>query len=119
MGHPDHRLVSTVATQLLRAGAPGMPDRLYYMYMPAEAFRSMYPQRGEPPLLVPQAKYITVRVPFTTADLESAQRAMSCHRSQFSPEALARVLPERARFWNGVIPLAPAFSTAAGADVFR
>jgi len=44
---------------------------------------------------------------------------MSCHRSQFTPETLARVLPEQARFWNGAIPLAPAFSTAAGADVFR
>jgi len=119
MGHPDHRLVSTVAMQLARAGAPGMPERLYYMYMPAEAFRAMYPQRGAPPLLVPETKYVTVRVPFTPPDLEAAQRAMSCHRSQFTPEALARVLPEQARFWNGSVPLAPAFSTAAGADVFR
>jgi LmbE family N-acetylglucosaminyl deacetylase len=119
MGHPDHRLVSTVVAQLVRAGAPGMPERLYYMYMPAEAFRAMYPQRGAPPWLVPEAKYVTVRVPFTPADLESAQNSTRCHRSQFTTEALARVLPEQARLWNGVIPLAPAFSTAAGADVFR
>lgn len=119
MGHPDHRLVSTVATQLARAGAPGMPERLYYMYMPAEAFRAMYPQRGAPAYLVPDVKYVTVRVPFTPADLDAAQRAMSCHRSQFTPEAMARVLPQQARFWNGAIPLAPAFSTATGADVFR
>src|SRR5262249_61402522 len=25
-GHPDHRLVSAIATQLPRAGAPGVPD---------------------------------------------------------------------------------------------
>ncbi|MGH7711933.1 MAG: PIG-L deacetylase family protein [Gemmatimonadaceae bacterium] len=55
-GHPDHRLVSNIATQLQRAGAPGMPERLFYMYLPVEAFRLLNPQRGEPPMLIPQAK---------------------------------------------------------------
>jgi LmbE family N-acetylglucosaminyl deacetylase len=119
MGHADHRLVSTLALQLARAGAPGMPQRLYYMYLPVEAFRTMYPQRGAPPLLVPETKHVSVRVPFTPADLESAQNSTRCHRSQFTPEALARVLPQQAQFWNGVMPLAPAFATTAGDDVFR
>ena len=119
MGHPDHRLVSTIATQLSRAGAPVMPARLYYMYMPAEAFRAMYPQRGAPPFLVPDAKYVTVHVPFTPADHDAAQRAKRCHQSQFTPEALARVLPAQTRIWNGAVPLTPAYSTAAGADVFH
>jgi len=26
MGHPDHRMVSNIATQLQRAGAPGVPE---------------------------------------------------------------------------------------------
>ncbi len=30
-GHPDHRLVSSVVTQLVRAGAPGVPERLFYV----------------------------------------------------------------------------------------
>src|SRR5688500_15266041 len=41
VGHPDHRIVSGVITQLVRAGAPGAPERLYYIYLPAEAFRAM------------------------------------------------------------------------------
>ena len=118
-GHPDHRIVSGVATQLVRTGAPGVPERLYYMYFPAEAFRAMNPQRGAPPLLVPQSKYFTTRVSFTPPDLDAAQRAMSCHRSQFTPEVLQRVLPAQAAFWNGTIALAPAFSTAGGTDLFR
>ena len=45
-GHPDHRLVSDIATQLQRAGAAGMPERLVYMYLPGEAFRLTNPRRG-------------------------------------------------------------------------
>ena len=33
-GHPDHRILSNIATQLQRTGAPGMPERLFYMYVP-------------------------------------------------------------------------------------
>ena len=33
-GHPDHRLVSNIVTQLVRAGAPGVPERLFYASIP-------------------------------------------------------------------------------------
>ena len=33
-GHPDHRLVSNIVTQLQRAGAPGVPERVFYMNLP-------------------------------------------------------------------------------------
>src|SRR6187455_224131 len=71
-GHPDHRLVSAVVTQLVRTGAPGVPERLFYASLPAAAMRVANPSRGEPPLLIPDAKHLTTRVPFTPADLESA-----------------------------------------------
>lgn len=119
VGHPDHRIVSGLTTQLVRAGAPGAPERLYYMYLPAEAFRAMNPQRGAPPLLIPQAKYFTVRVAFTPADLAAAQRSMACHRSQYTPEVVQRVFPAQAQVWNGTIAVTPALATAAGTDLFR
>src|SRR5689334_14470457 len=49
-GHPDHRIVGGITTQLSRFGAPGVPERLFYMYLPAEMFRAANPQRGEPPM---------------------------------------------------------------------
>jgi LmbE family N-acetylglucosaminyl deacetylase len=119
VGHPDHRIVSGLVTQLARAGAPGMTERVYHMYLPPEAFRAMNPQRGAPPLLIPEAKHFTVRVAFTSADLEAAQRAMACHRSQFTPEVLARVLPAQARAWNGSVAFVPAFGATATSDLFR
>lgn len=118
IGHPDHRIVSNVVTQLQRAGAPGVPERVFYMYLPVEGIRAMSP-RGELPLLIPQAKYFTVHVPFTPKDLEVTRPAMECHRTQFTPEVVQRVFPAMARAWNGAVALIPAFSTTGGTDLFR
>src|SRR4029077_16396593 len=35
-GHPDHRLVSALVTQLVRAGAPGAPERLFSAFLSVE-----------------------------------------------------------------------------------
>jgi LmbE family N-acetylglucosaminyl deacetylase len=118
-GHPDHRIVSNIATQLLRFGAPGMPERLFYMYLPIEMFRLANPQRGEPPLLFPQAKYFTVKVPFAPADLDAAVQAMACHKTQFGAEVMQRFLPARDRVWNGVVSFVPASPSLSGDDLFR
>lgn len=118
-GHPDHRLVSNIATQLLRAGAPGMPERLFYMYLPVESFRLLNPQRGEPPMLLPQAKYFTVHVPFTPADLEAAQKSMACHRSQYTAETLQRMVPPMASVLKGRLAFIPANNALAGDNLFR
>ena len=118
VGHPDHRLVSDIATQLQRAGAPGVPERLFYMYIPVEGIRAMSP-RGEPPLLIPQAKYFTVHVPFAPEDFDAAARSMVCHHTQFTPEVAQRVVPLMRRELNGVVALIPAFATAPATDLFR
>ena len=118
-GHPDHRIVSNIATQLLRFGAPGMPERLFYMYLPVEMLRLANPQRGEPPLLFPQAKYFTVKVPVTPADLDVAVKTMACHKTQFSAEAMQRFVPARERIWNGVVAFVPASPALSGDDLFR
>ena len=119
MGHPDHRMVSNIVTQLQRAGAPGVPERVFYMYLPAEAMRAMNPNRGEPPLLVPDARYVTAHVPFAPQDLQAAARSMACHKSQFTDEVVQRVQAAAARSWNGAIPLVPAFPTAPVTDLFQ
>jgi len=118
-GHPDHRLISGIVTQLVRAGAPGATERLFYMYIPAEGLAAMNPQRGAPPMVVPAAKYLTTLVPFTAADLEAAKRSMACHRSQFSAELIDRMFPMQIRSWNGSVTLAPSYPANAGNDLFK
>ena len=118
-GHPDHRMVSNIATQLLRAGAPGMPDRLFYMYLPPEAFRMANPQRGAPPLVLPNARYFTVRVPITPADIDASLKATACHRSQVSPEMLQRLQTGMAGVLKGAVAFIPADPAHRGNDLFR
>ena len=60
-GHPDHRLVSAVVTQLVRTGAPGVPERLFYASLPEAAMKVANP-RGAPPMLIPDAKHLTTRL---------------------------------------------------------
>jgi LmbE family N-acetylglucosaminyl deacetylase len=90
-GHPDHRLVGDVVTQLVRAGAPGVPERLFYAFIPVEGFRAVYPTRAAPPWLIPHAKYLSTRTAFSTADVEAAQRSMECHKTQFRDDVVRRV----------------------------
>lgn len=116
-GHVDHRLVSSLVTQLVMTGAPGVPAHLFYMSIPAEAMRAM--NRGVPPLVLPQDKYFTTRVPFAEPDLEAAKVAMSCHRTQFPEEVLKRVLPTQAAAFRGGISLIPAFPGESTTDLFR
>ena len=118
-GHPDHRIVSNIATQLQRAGVPGMPDRVFYMYLPADMFRLANPQRGAPPMVIPQEKYFTVRVPFTPPDLEAATKAMGCHKTQFTPEAMQHIAPELPRIWKSAVAFVPASPGISGNDLFR
>jgi LmbE family N-acetylglucosaminyl deacetylase len=118
-GHPDHRIVSDVVTQIVRAAAPGATERLFYMFIPPEGFLAAYPQRAVPAHVAPHPKWLTMRVSFTPQDLDASRRAMACHRSQFTPEMLARVVPQQERYWNGVVPFAPAISGMGGTSLFR
>jgi LmbE family N-acetylglucosaminyl deacetylase len=117
-GHPDHRLVSSVTTQLVRAGAPGAPERLFYISIPVEAMRAIYPGRPEPPWLAPGPKYSRVRVQFTPRDADAARRAMGCHRSQFTDEMVQRATAAGMGPWADGIPLIPAESSADENDLF-
>ena len=118
-GHPDHRIVSSIVTQLQRTGAPGVPERLFYMSLPVESMRAMNPERGAPPLVVPKAMYFTTRVSFAPEDLAAAKRSMACHQTQFTPEVVERVTSATARAWNNAVSLIPAFLTPAGTGLFE
>lgn len=70
-------------------------------------------------MLIPQAKYFTVRVPFEPSDFEAALRSASCHGSQFTPETLQRLGPVLRQAWNGKVAFVPGSSATSGSDLFR
>jgi len=112
-------VVGAIVTQLVRAGASGVPERLFYASIPAEGMRAMNPGRGEPPHLIPQAKYFTVRVPFSETDFDAARRAMACHRTQYSDETVQRIFDMTKVGLKGMISLSPLFPADARSDLFR
>jgi LmbE family N-acetylglucosaminyl deacetylase len=118
-GHPDHRLVSSVVTQLVRAAAPGVPRRLFYSSIPAEGIRTLNPDRGVPPFVIPDASLLNVRVPVAAADFDAAGRSMACHRTQFTEEAIDRVTKAMRTVWNGAVPLSSMVPQAASNDLFQ
>ena len=118
-GHPDHRIVNSLVSQLVRAGAPGVPQRVFYGSIPAEGFRAMNPARGVPPFLIPQASLFTVRVPFTDADLDAARRSMACHKTQYPQETVERVMTAMRDSLKGILPLTTMVPQPPTNDLFR
>jgi LmbE family N-acetylglucosaminyl deacetylase len=118
-GHPDHRIISSIVTQLARAGAPGVPQRVFYASLPAEGIRAMNPTRGVPPFVIPRADLFTMRVPFTDADVNAGRRSFECHKTQVSQEAIDRVFLATRDAWKGEIPLSPMVPEAPAKDLFK
>lgn len=81
-GHPDHRLVGNVVTEIVQASADDIP--LFYPGLPLERMADAPPAR---PTVRPVAeRYLNVRVPYTTRDFDAAVQSYICHASQYTEE---------------------------------
>jgi LmbE family N-acetylglucosaminyl deacetylase len=114
-GHPDHRLVGAVVTQVVQAGADGAPSRLFYPGLPADPAR---PRIKDPRWALTDPRFLTVRIPYDAVDFESTRRAFACHQSQFSPEQLEGLLSRLQKRLRGRVYLRPWFGGGASDDVF-
>lgn len=90
-GHPDHRLVSAVVTQLVQAGEA--TPLLYYAALPRSRLASVeVEQLRFPAPFAPVAdELLDARVPYTPDDLERAKNSLACHESQFTPASVAMI----------------------------
>jgi LmbE family N-acetylglucosaminyl deacetylase len=115
-GHPDHRLVGAVVTQLVQAGADGAPARLFYPGLPKD--RLPLPREGGIPWSPTEPRFLTVRVPFEAADLAASRAALGCHKSQFRAEELEPLTQFMTQVLGGRVYLRPWFGAAQADDVF-
>ena len=90
-GHPDHRLVSALVTQIVQAG--GTTRRLYYAGLPASRMNSedVRSLRFPAPFAPVADELLNVRVPYTSEDAARAGKSLRCHASQFTPETMALI----------------------------
>jgi LmbE family N-acetylglucosaminyl deacetylase len=84
-GHPDHRLVGDMVTEIVQA----LPHdvALYYPGLPIERMTDAPPARPAVRLLA--ERHLNVRVSYTAQDFAAAVRSYQCHRSQYTAEQAA------------------------------
>jgi LmbE family N-acetylglucosaminyl deacetylase len=112
-GHPDHRLVGAVVTEVVQARADGAPTRLFYSGIPADHARS-----ADPRWAVVDPRFLTVRVPYDDVDLAATRQAFACHQSQFASDQVEPLVGRLNARLGGRVSLRPWFGEAAADDLF-
>ena len=104
-GHPDHRLVSDVVSQIVQADPRFSNVDLLYASLPAERLRTA--PRANPTVNGMREALLTVRVPFEERDLSAGREEFACHRSQYAPAEMDSVNKYLAYAWNSTVWLRP------------
>ena len=104
-GHPDHRLVGNVTTELVQSDSRHRSVNLFYASLPEERLRSA-PQ-STPRVSGVAAVLLTVRVPVGRQDIIAGQQSFACHATQYTPAEMAAINRTLTHVWNGVAYLRP------------
>ena len=104
-GHPDHRLVGDVMTQIVQSDARYANVDLLYASLPTERLATAPP--AQPTVNGMAQALLTVRVPFEERDLVAGREEFACHRTQYSPAEMDAVNRYLAHAWNGSVWLRP------------
>lgn len=80
-GHPDHRLVSDVVTEVFQSRKWQKPAQLYYPAIPTQRV----PPNNPIPLAPVDESFLTVRVPVSQADYDKSKAGWLCHATQYTP----------------------------------
>lgn len=115
-GHPDHRLVSAVTSQLVAGQDADRPLLLYAAMGTGEL--PQVPEIAAMGWATTAPDLLTVRAGFSPDDLAAAGRAFACHASQFDAQSRAALVPVfGASVWAKGVPFRPAIDLAEGGDL--
>lgn len=104
-GHPDHRLVGNMATEIVQSVEYHREVDLLYASLPAERLRTA--PRSSPTVTGVAQELLTVRVPFEDQDLVAGREAFGCHRSQYTQAEMDLINQTLAHVWDGKVWLRP------------
>ena len=116
-GHPDHRLVGNVVTQIIQADSRYASLDLLYASLPAERLATAPTAR--PTVNGLAEPLLTVRVPFEERDLVAGREEFACHRSQYTPAEMDAINRYLAHAWNGRVWMRPWTGTLRNPGLFR
>ena len=97
-GHPDHRLVSSVVTEVFQSRTWQQPAQLYYPAVPT----GKVPANNPIPLATVDERFLTVKVPVAAADYEKSKAGWLCHRTQYTPEQVEQLYQSLVAAQGGV-----------------
>jgi LmbE family N-acetylglucosaminyl deacetylase len=104
-GHPDHRLVGMIVTEVVQSPELHRSVELFYASLPAERLRTAPP--STPGINGVAEELLTVRIPFEDQDLVAARESFACHRTQYTPAEMDPINRTLTHVWNGTVYLRP------------
>lgn len=116
-GHPDHRLVGDVVTQIVQSDVRYRSIDVLYASLPTERLRTAPP--SSPSVNGVANDLLTVRVPFDDQDLAAGREEFACHRTQYTPAEMDAINKTLAYAWNGNVYLRPWNGALHDPEVFR
>ena len=115
-GHPDHRLVGDVVTQIVQGDARYATLDLLYASLPTERLSTA--PAAAPTVNGMAEALLTVRVPFEKRDLAAGREEFACHRSQYTSAEMDAINRYLAYAWNGTVWLRPWNGTLHDPGIF-
>lgn len=83
-GHHDHRLVSTVVTEVFQTQKWNKPVQLYYSAIPTGNLPANSPMQ----LATVDSSLLPIKISISETDYEKALASWHCHKSQYTPETI-------------------------------
>jgi LmbE family N-acetylglucosaminyl deacetylase len=96
-GHPDHRIVGVMVSEIFQEGCDHCPYQLLFPGFPKEipiltenlkTFGGKWLATGLHPV---QLKFLTYEISYTDEDLAAAGRSFACHKSQFNEATMDEI----------------------------
>jgi LmbE family N-acetylglucosaminyl deacetylase len=86
-GHPDHRIVSAVVTEVFQSRRWTRPTQLYYPAVPTGRVPESHPFAAA----TMDPRFLRVEISVSPQDYEKAKNAALCHQSQYTPEQIEQL----------------------------
>ena len=115
-GHPDHRLVGDVVTQIVQGDARYAKLDLLYASLPSERLQTA--PKASPTVNGVAQSFLTVRVRFEERDLAAGREEFGCHKSQYTSAEMDAINRYLAHAWNGTVWLRPWNGTTHNPGLF-
>src|SRR5215831_6378101 len=91
-GHPDHRAVSNIVTEVYQLGGTNQPKKLLYPGFPNEtlkdlpAFKTFVGSWLRNSFHTTDQRYLNYQIPYDVQDFNNAKTSYGCHQSQWTPD---------------------------------